>query len=157
LRLWRNQPHFRRFFRETGEISQDRQTEWYEQVVISDPRVIMFAIEELGEGRLLGACGLCYIDRINRSADFSIYLGADDLYIDEVYAVDAGRQLLKYGFEEQNLHRIWAEIYDFDEAKKRLFATLGFTLDGRHREAHWTEGEWVDSLFYGVLRRDFAG
>ena len=44
------------------------------------------AFEELATGRLLGACGLCYIDFINRSADFSIYIGADDLYIDELYA-----------------------------------------------------------------------
>ncbi|MEM8986466.1 MAG: GNAT family protein [Pseudomonadota bacterium] len=155
LRAWRNRPEFRRFFRETEEISSVKQRKWYDAVVLADPRVIMFAIEEKGTGRLLGACGLCYIDRVNASADFSIYIGADNLYIDEKFAPDAARILLRYGFDEQNLHRIWAEIYDFDASKQKLFAELGFALDGRHRETHWTEGAWCDSLFYGLLAKDF--
>ena len=104
---------------------------------------------------MLGACGLCYIDWLNRNADFSIYIGADDVYIDRDFAPDAGRTLLRYGFSELNLHRIWAEIYDFDEPKQKLFATLGLTMDGRHRQTHWTEGPWCDSLFYSILSHEF--
>ena len=74
----------------------------------------------------MGACGLCYIDWINRNADFSIYIGKDDLYIDEKYAIDAAQLMMKYGFEELNLHRLWAEIYNFDELKKIMFDKLGF-------------------------------
>ena len=93
----------------------------------------MFAIVDADSGRLMGACGLCYIDWINRTADFSIYIGHDNLYIDDVYAIDAGTQLLKFGFEELALHRIWCEIYDFDAAKTAFLPKLGFTQDGRHR------------------------
>ena len=154
LRSWRNKPEYRRYFRETREIGLASQKRWFEEVVLNDPRVVMFAIEELATERLLGACGICYIDRVNQSADFSIYIGADNLYIDETYAPDAGRLLLDYGFGEQNLHRIWAEIYDFDEPKQKLLPNLGFKLDGRHRETHWTEHRWCDSLFYGILRAE---
>ena len=118
---------------------------------MADGSVRMFAIDKLEDGRLLGACGLCYINWIDRNADLSIYIGADDLYIDDVYAPDAARTLIRYGFDELGLHRIWAEIYSIDEAKQTLFEGLGFTLDGRHRENHWTENCWVDSLFYGLL------
>ena len=152
---WRNRPEFRRYFREYREISPEQQERWFEKSVLGDPAIRMFAIEALADGRLLGACGLCYIDGINRNADFSIYIGADGLYIDETLAPDAARVLLRYGFEELNLHRIWAEIYSIDTAKQQLFDTLGFTLDGRHRETHWTEGRWVDSLFYGLLVDDW--
>jgi RimJ/RimL family protein N-acetyltransferase len=91
---------------------------------------------------------------INRSADFSIYIGADDLYIDEVYAPDAAKVLIRYGFGELNLHRLWTEIYSIDSQKHRLFASLGFQLDGRHRQTHWTESQWVDSLFWSLLSDD---
>jgi RimJ/RimL family protein N-acetyltransferase len=155
LLAWRNRPEFRRFFREYRELSMEHQICWYETTVMNDPRTRMFAIVELATGRLLGAAGLCYIDPVNRNADFSIYIGADGLYIDDVFAPDTGRVLLRYGFEELALHRVWAEIYDIDVAKQRLFATLGFTLDGRHREAHWTEGRWVDALFYGLLEPEW--
>lgn len=156
LRQWRNRPDYRRFFRETKEISSEQQNRWYETAVLSDPNTIMFAIDSLEGKELIGACGLCYADRLNLNADLSIYIGADGRYIDDHYAPDATRTLLRYAFEEQNLHRIWCEIYDFDEAKKALFEELGFSLDGRHRETHWTEGRWVDSLFFSLLSREFA-
>jgi RimJ/RimL family protein N-acetyltransferase len=154
LRQWRNQPDFRRYFREYREISADMQLRWYETVVLGDS-VRMFSIVERATGRLLGACGLCYLDLVNRSADFSIYLGADELYIDDVFAPDAAGPLLAYGFDELGLHRIWAEIYDFDHKKAEFFDRLGFRLDGRHRQAHWADGHWHDSLFYGLLAPDY--
>jgi RimJ/RimL family protein N-acetyltransferase len=155
LLAWRNRPAFRRYFREFRELSSRQQLEWYETTVLGDPRTRMFAIVERKSGALLGACGLCQIDWVNRAADFSLYIGHDTLYLDEVYAPDAGRALLRYGFEELGLHRIWCEIYGFDQAKANMLPRLGFTLDGRHRETHWSEGAWHDSLFYGILDREF--
>ena len=156
LLVWRNRPEFRRYFREIRELGKESQNSWYEKVVIKDHKTHMFAITELEKSELLGACGLCYIDWINRNADFSIYIGANNLYIDDVFAVDAARILIKYGFEELGLHRVWAEIYNFDENKKRFFDTLGFKLDGIHRETHWAEGIWHDSLFYSLLAKDLS-
>jgi RimJ/RimL family protein N-acetyltransferase len=151
LRLWRNQPHFRRFFREHREISTTMQRRWFESIVLNDPRTRMFSIVEKSNGRLLGACGLCWIDWINRSADFSLYIGADDVYIDEVFAPDAGKLLMDFGFAQLGLHRIWAEIYHTDAAKIALFPTLGLIPEGRHRHTAWKDGQWVDSLFFARL------
>lgn len=156
LLAWRNRPELRRYFREHRELGSAHQERWFETAVLADPKTHMFAIvERHAPARLLGACGLCYVDWINRTADFSIYIGCEGLYIDEAWAPDAGRTLLRYGFGELGLHRIWCEIYDFDAAKQRLLPALGFTLDGRHRETHWAEGAWHDSLFYGILDREF--
>jgi hypothetical protein len=154
LLAWRNRPDFRRFFREYRELSSEQQLAWYENLVLKDPGTRMFSIVDLVTGELLGACGLCYVNCLDRNADLSIYIGARDLYIDDRYAPDAARVLIRYGFEELNLHRVWSEIYDFDTAKTRFFEFLGFHLDGRHRQTHWTEGRWCDSLFFGLLKTD---
>ena len=156
LLLWRNQPNYRRFFREYRELSQNNQRNWFDSKVLNDKSTEMFSIVDVNTGELLGACGLCYIDWINRNADFSIYIGKDDLYIDERYAIEAAQIMMKYGFEELNLHRLWSEIYSFDEAKKVMFDRLGFKLEGVHKETHWTEGKWCDSLFYGYVMHDLA-
>ena len=129
LLLWRNQPNYRRFFREYRELSQTNQRNWFDSKVLNDKSTEMFSIVDINTGELLGACGLCYIDWINRNADFSIYIGKDDLYIDEKYAIEAAQIMMKYGFEELNLHRLWSEIYSFDEAKKVMFDRLGFKLE----------------------------
>lgn len=148
---WRNRPEYRRYFREHRELSATNQKEWFEKAVRGDSTIRMFAITDLGSGRLLGACGLCYINWVDKNADFSLYVGADNLYIDEKYAYDAAKVMARYGFGELGLHRLWAEIYDFDEPKKKMFGALGFKLDGRFRETHWTENKWCDSLFYSLL------
>ncbi len=152
---WRNRPEYRRYFREYRELSMENQNTWYEKVVMNNPKTVMFSITDLETNRLLGACGLCYIDWINKNADFSIYIGADNLYIDDKFAPDAGLIMARYAFEELGLHRVWAEIYEFDELKKKFFENLGFKLEGRHRETHWSEGKWHDSLFYSLLENEF--
>ena len=152
---WRNNPDFRKYFREHRELSHEQQLQWFNHTVQKDPKVKMFAIVDLESDALIGACGLCYIDAQNRNADFSIYIGKNDEYIDNKFAPDVGRVLLKYGFQELNLHRIWAEIYSIDQAKMNLFESLGFRLEGEHKETHWTGGHWVDSLFYGILAKEF--
>ncbi|MDR0871373.1 MAG: GNAT family N-acetyltransferase [Planctomycetaceae bacterium] len=154
LMEWRNRPEYRRFFREYLELNADKQQRWFDKLVLNDPNTVMFAIASLETGELLGACGLCYINWQNRTADFSIYIGKDNLYIDDKYAVDAANVMIRYGINELGVHRFWSEIYDFDEQKVRMFNTLGFTLDGRHRKTHWTEGKWCDSLYYALLDDD---
>ncbi|MEC2077309.1 GNAT family protein [Metabacillus fastidiosus] len=154
LLSWRNNPELRQFFREYRELNEDNQIQWYEKFVLNDVNTRMFAIIMLETNELIGACGLCYIDWINRNADFSIYIGKDGLYIDDIYTVDAARTMEKYAFEELNLHRLWAEVYSIDEKKIDFFNKLGFKKEGKFRETHWTGGQWVDSLYYGKVRGD---
>jgi RimJ/RimL family protein N-acetyltransferase len=151
---WRNLPQFRQYFREYRELNFMNQEYWFENIVQKDRNTIMFSIVDLKNGNLLGSCGLCYINWINRNADFSLYIGASDAYIDKKFAPDAGKVLLKYGFNELNLHRVYAEVFDFDTQKQALMKRLGFRLEGEHRETHWSEGRWNNLLMYGVLKND---
>lgn len=154
LMAWRNQPELRRYFREYRELNSSQQHQWFDTKVNSDPTTRMFAIAAKADGLLLGACGLCYIDWVNGTADFSIYIGKDGAYIDDVLAPDAARLMIEYGFGELRLHRLWAEIYSFDTPKQRFFDALGFQRDGCHRETHWAEGKWHDSIYYSLLSSD---
>lgn len=154
LMNWRNKPSFRKFFRETDEINSVNQNKWFESINKKGSNHKMFAIVKSDTNELMGACGLCYIDWINRSADFSIYLGYKDLYIDDKYTVDAANLMKEYGFKILNLHRLWAEIYSIDNAKKELFTQLNFTLDGEFRQTYWYNNQWHNSLFYSLLSSD---
>jgi len=154
LMSWRNQPNLRKFFRETNEINSVNQIKWFNSISAKDSINKMFAIVKSDSDELIGACGLCYIDWVNRSADFSIYIGYKDLYIDEKYAIDAAQLMKDYGFNVLNLHRMWAEIYSIDEAKKVFFNNLNFKFDGKFRQTYWYNNQWHDSLFYSLLSTD---
>ena len=148
---WRNQPDYRCYFREYRELSMENQEQWFQNKVVNDEHTRMFSIINLEDESLIGACGLCYIDWPNRCADFSIYIGRDHLYIDDVYAVEAAKLMVEYGFGELNLYRLWSEIYEIDEKKKEMFRKLGFVHEATHKSTHWTGGKWVDSLYYRLI------
>lgn len=153
LLSWRNEPNLRKYFREYRELNFQQQMNWFETKVNNDIGTRMFAVVD-SQQELLGAAGLCYVDWINRTADFSIYIGKNGLYIDELLAPDAARVMIKYAFEELGINRLWSEIYSFDHAKVTFFNSLGFKLDGTHRQTHWAENKWHDSFFFSLLATD---
>lgn len=152
LMEWRNQSEYRKFFREYREINSDMQNTWYEKKVLADPSTIMFAIHDVNTKVLLGCCGLCYINWVHRNADLSLYIGKDNVYIDdEGIAEESCRLLFNYGFKELGLQKIWTEIYSFDEKKFSLYKKLGMRVDGVLRTQYFYDGKWWDSNMLSIL------
>ena len=54
---WRNNPEFRKHFREYRELNMDQQTQWFEQKVNGDPATVMFSIRDKETMKLVGCCG----------------------------------------------------------------------------------------------------
>ena len=117
----------------------------------------MFIIERLNKRQAIGACGLLYINWIIRSADFSFYIGEDEKYIDdEGLAREAALLLIKYGFNNLNLNKIWMELYEFDTRKQIFFKEeFGFFQDGVLRENCFEDGRYWDSVIISLLKKDF--
>lgn len=156
LQGWRNNQEFRKHFREYREINSARQESWFEEKVIKDPTTLMFSIRRNTDNELLGCCGFVYINWVHRHADLSLYIGWDDSYIDELgYAEESCRLLLKYGFDELALNKVWTEIYEFDEKKKALYDKIGFHQDGLLRQNYWYDGKWWDSRILSLLENEF--
>lgn len=155
LKEWRNIPYFRKHFREYRELNDDMQENWYKNKVLNDPSTIMFSIVRNLDEELVGCVGLCYVNWISRHADLSLYIGAEDLYIDDLgYAKEACNLILNYGFDELNLNKVWTEIYEFDMKKRNLYSEMGFIEDGRLRQNYYNEGRYWDSLILSILKED---
>lgn len=155
LRDWRNIPTFRKNFREHRELGMYNQERWFEKTVLN-PNDFMFVIEKLDNQKIIGAAGLLYINWIIRSADFSFYIGHDELYIDDKYAPDAIRLLLTYGFNNLNLNKVWMELYEFDKKKLKIFIdTFKFKVDGTLRQNAFEDGKYFDSHIISLLKSEF--
>jgi RimJ/RimL family protein N-acetyltransferase len=158
LLTWRNAPELRRFFRERRELGMQDQVAWFERVTGQGDKsrdAIMFAIQTLDEGELVGVCGLCYVDWTSGTAELSIYIGADLVYVDRVLAPDACRVLVAHAFMDLGLRRLWTEVYSFDTGKRALLEALGFAHEGRLREHRFHAGAHHDSLLFGLLRDEW--
>ncbi len=153
LRDWRNIPEFRRNFREVRELNLSHQEKWFDRSCVGNPNDFMFIIVNLKNNEPIGAGGLLYINWIIRAADFSFYIGKDNLYIDdEGYAKDAASLLIDYGFKTLNLHKIWMELYEFDIKKIDFFTKeFNFQQDGLLRDNCFEEGRYCDSHVISLL------
>jgi len=154
---WRNNPDFRKHFREYRELNLNQQDKWFEEKVVKDNTTLMFSIKRNEDNELLGCCGFVYINWVHRHADLSLYIGYENAYIDdEGYAEESCWLLLEYGFNELYLNKIWTEIYEFDNKKKELYDKFGFQQDGLLRQNYWYDGKWWDSRMLSLLNSDYG-
>lgn len=157
LMQWRNRADYRQYFREYRELNEQNQELWFDKYVINDKDTIMFAIVSNDEKQeLLGCCGLCYINWLQRFADLSLYIGWQNAYIDdEGIAEEACSLLLDYAFGELCLHKVWTEIYEFDAPKNALYLKMGFHQDGLLRDNYYHNKRWWNSRIMSILDKDF--
>lgn len=158
FRDWRNIVDFRKNFREVRELSLTDQEKWFESLQATRHINFMFTIVDLQSQKPIGAAGLLYINWINRSADFSFYIGENEAYIDsEGKAEEAAQLLIRYGFDNLNLNKIWMELYEFDQMKIKFFTErFGFKQDGLLRQNCFEGGRYWDSLIISLLHEDFS-
>ena len=152
FRIWRNDPDLRKYFREHREISKYMQSKWFERIS-NDKNQFNFSIKEKETSNLIGHCGLYYIDWVNRTGEFGIYIG-DEKYRSGGYGSDSLRCLIKYGFSELNLNKIWCEVFDNNKSIS-LYKRLGFAHEGTMREHYYNDGKYWDSHFLSLLKRDW--
>ncbi len=157
LKQWRNLPAFRKNFREVRELNNNNQQQWFQSLQNNLTRDYMFSIVDLKDDSLVGACGLLYINWVIRSADFSFYIGKDEMYVDKNgYAEDAGDLLLSYGFKNLNLHKIWMELYEFDNRKLDFFRNeFSFKVDGTLRDNCFEDGRYHNSYIISLLETEY--
>ena len=116
LKEWRNNPHFRKNFREVRELSTLDQEYWFESLSKTKNENFMFVLVDLKTNKVIGAAGLLYINWIIRSADFSFYIGDNDIYIgDDDVSKESVSLLLDFSFNILNLNKVWIiyNLYSF--------------------------------------------
>ena len=153
LRDWRNIVEFRKNFREVRELSLNDQEAWFDHLQKTKHINYMFTIVDLDTQKPIGAAGLLYINWINRSGDFSFYIGENEMYIgDDGKANEAAKLLIDYGFKNLNLHKIWMELYEFDKEKLDFFVNkFGFKKDGVLRDNCFEDGKYYDSYLISKI------
>ena len=101
---------------------------------------------------LLGAIGL-RIEREHARADLGYWIGVP--YWRRGYCTEAARAIVRYGFTEQGLRRIYAHCFTTNPASGRVLQKLGMTHEGMRREHTLKDGVFLSSDGYGMLRAEF--
>jgi RimJ/RimL family protein N-acetyltransferase len=134
--------------------SLHEEREWLQNAMRNDdPTVISLAIESV-DNEYVGGVGLMHIDRRNRSAELGISIARPDDW-GRGLGTEAAELMMRHGFEELGLHRVYLRVYDYNERGVRSYKKLGFVEEGRMREAHFRHGSWHDVLWMGILADEF--
>ena len=98
---------------------------------------------------------MTYIDWVNRHCDLHFYIGENFKWIDEEYAPQAIKIILKKAFHTFNMNKVWVEIYEIDKKKLDFFKNLNFKVDAELREHYFYEGEYHSSFILSLLKNDY--
>lgn len=154
LRDWRNDNQLRCNFREYRLLNMINQYNWLDHISKSHD-IEMFAIELSCNRELVGVCGLCNINWVNRTAQPSRYIAPG--YQGEELMPEVIKLLRQKAFEEFNLHRLWTEVYSFRTERIALLEKYGYILEGKLRKHIFKQGQYYDSLIYGLLKEEIYG
>jgi RimJ/RimL family protein N-acetyltransferase len=105
------------------------------------------------DGAHIGACGLHRASPESRSAEMGIMIG-EAAYRGRGYGTDAVRALVRFGFEQMNLHRVWLQAFSFNPAGLAAYVKAGFAEEGRLRDEHYQDGAYHDVVVMALVRAD---
>jgi ribosomal-protein-alanine N-acetyltransferase len=107
----------------------------------------VFAIAHKQE--LIGAIGFI-IDAQNERAELGYWIGVP--FWGHGFATEAAAAIVTYGFDDCNLHRIYAQAFSRNPASARVLQKVGMHHEGtlHHHLKKWDE--YLDVDYYGMVR-----
>jgi len=117
-----------------------------------DPDKIWLAITLRSDGRQIGGIGLRLASQ-HQHAELGYWLGV--AYWGKGYSTEAAREMMRYGFEELRLHRIFASHFKHNPASGKILTKIGMRHEGCQREHLHKWDQFVDSVLYGILRPEW--
>ena len=153
VRQMRNKPELMKNFRQNLPISYMEQRRWFAQ--LNPKNVCLFTVHLDGPDPIIvGYVGLNPIDNRHSHAEFGIFL--DPGYHGKGYGALALKLLLKHGFDELKLHKIYSDVLDYPgENTFEFYKKLGFKSEGRLKEHYSKDGKWIDSIPFAMTRKEY--
>ncbi|KAH9878198.1 hypothetical protein J1614_003415 [Plenodomus biglobosus] len=71
------------------------------------------------------------------------------------YGTEALEWALEHAFLRLGFHRVGIKAFAWNGGALRLYERVGFKVEGREREAFWSEGRWWDGVLMGMLEGEW--
>lgn len=116
----------------------------------AEPRTrFQLAVTLRDTGELIGNCGIRRASPDAHEAEIGYELSPD--HWGRGYAGEAVAEIVRFGFAELGVHRIFAWLVADNLASARVLEKNGFQLEGRLRDKEMYKGRYWDVLVYARL------
>jgi RimJ/RimL family protein N-acetyltransferase len=103
--------------------------------------------------KLIGGVGL-HPENEHCRAELGYWIGVP--FWGNGYATEAGRAIVRYGFEQFKFNRIFAAHFAGNGASGKVLRKIGMRHEGCLRQAVLKWGKFIDLERYAILREDFT-
>lgn len=117
--------------------------------------LFQWGVERKEDGQVIGTCTLFHLDPANAKAELGYCLGSS--YWGKGYMIEALTALLDFAFATLTLRRLEADVDPRNENSLRILDKLGFQREGLLRERWNVAGEIQDTVFCGLLAKEWQG
>jgi len=148
---WLNDPEVTQFLESSGPMSMEAEERWYAKLQAGEDKVYSI---DTKEGKLIGNVGVMKIDWKDRRAVIGIMIGEKEHW-DKGYGTDAIETLVRYLFEELNMHRIYLLADERNTRAIRCYEKVGFRKEGTFREDRFRDGSYRSDIQMSILQGEW--
>jgi RimJ/RimL family protein N-acetyltransferase len=154
LRRWASDPTLMRFWANPYPIVSEHQFEEDLEGRFATFDSSGYFIIEDPDGAPIGRIEFERLSIRERSAEVMIQIG-DENARGRGFGAGAMVALLRYLFDQRDLHRVWLTVLTWNEAAIRSYQKVGFVTEGTLREDKYFEGTAHDQFVMSILRPEF--
>ncbi len=138
------------------KISSEKEiNNWFvNSVLIKEEKTLNLGIYLDNGNKLIGYTGLCNISKENKSGEYFIFIGDKNMWGRGIGTLIT-KQILKIGFKNFNLNRIYLTVSELNTAALKAYQKAGFVDEGRLREANFRKGKFHDKIIMSVLKSEW--
>lgn len=143
--IWENNTQF-------TFLNMKDQNRWFKSLFQKDSRKNMFTIID-DKKKPVGVCGLTNLDPIEKSGKIAIVVGNTDLQSKGI-GTQSLELLLEYGFSKKKLHRIEADVLEFNKKSISFFQKFNFKKEFCMRDYLFRNDRWWDMIVFSKIETD---
>ena len=115
-----------------------------------------FAVVLKESDAVIGSCGV-YPDPASDTGFLGWILHMD--YWKQGYGTELAGELIRYGFEDLKLRRLFAPCAAANYGSYRIMERNGMRREALHKKAFWArvDKEWIDEAVYAILAEEYFG
>jgi RimJ/RimL family protein N-acetyltransferase len=140
-------------------LSKAMEDKWFDDQLgqsIAEGQVLAIETLQGDQWIHIGNTGLHKIESVNRVAEFGIFIG-EKSYWHKGCGRDATLLMLKHGFEDLNLNRIFLYVFETNPRAIATYKAAGYVQEGTLREAVYKNGRYINMLLMSVLHSEWRG
>jgi len=136
----KNKPSRKEFFKDWAEV-------YFDESRPMDGQCFWIEVS----GKKIGQVNYNQIDEANKKVELDIVIGETE-NMGKGYGTEVLRTITKYLFDNFEVNKVWIAARATNPRAVRAYEKAGFIREGTLRQDEWFDGEFVDTLRFGILR-----